>query len=91
MEAALDAAGAKLRRFNGTGRRLSLNDVRILVYSQALVELCAGRRSAEVLAAFDRSLNQCAAISQRLFAGQDDGSRSVTPWASESPVQSSLF
>jgi len=91
MDAALTAAETKVRRFNGTGRRLSLNDVRIIVYSQALVELCAGRRPAEVLAAFEDSLNQCAAISQGLFAGQDNRPRSGASQATGLPVQASLF
>ena len=91
MAAAAVAAEAKVRRFNGTGRRLSLNDVRIVVYSQALVELCAGRRAAEVLTAFEGSLVQCATISQRLFAGQDEQPRSVAPRLAELPVQASLF
>ncbi|AUB83981.1 DNA methyltransferase [Candidatus Thiodictyon syntrophicum] len=91
MESAAAAAGAKVRRFNGTGRRLSLNDVRIVVYSQALVELCAGRRSTDVVTAFEGSLNQCAAISQRLFAGQDEEPRSVPPRVAGLPVQASLF
>ncbi|MBV5275343.1 MAG: helix-turn-helix domain-containing protein [Lamprocystis purpurea] len=91
MDAALTAAETKVRRFNGTGRRLSLNDVRIIVYSQALVELCAGRRPSEVLAAFEGLLNQCAAISQGLFAGQDDRPRTVGLAATGLPVQASLF
>jgi hypothetical protein len=42
LTTAEQAAGEKVLRFNRTGRRLSLNDVRIVVFSQALVELCAG-------------------------------------------------
>jgi putative DNA methylase len=91
MEAAEVAAGAKVRRFNGTGRRLSLNDVRIVVFSQALVELCAGRQPADVLAVFEGALISCAAISQRLHTAQDDRHRIVVPQATGIPVQASLF
>ncbi len=91
MKSAAAAAGAKVRRFNGTGRRLSLNDVRIVVYSQALVELCAGPRSADVLTVFEGALDRCAVISQRLFADQDDRPRSVAPRPAELPFQASLF
>ena len=90
LAAAESAAGTKVRRFNGTGRRLSLNDVRIVVYSQALVELCAGRKPAEVLRAFEAGLEQCAAVSQRLHVGQDERGRVVAPTAAL-PVQASLF
>lgn len=90
LEAAQSAAGAKVRRFNATGRRLSLNDVRIVVYGQALVELCAGRKPAEVLRAFDAGLEQCATTSQRLYVGQDERGRVVAP-AAALPVQASLF
>ena len=45
--AALGAAAAsgaeRIRRFNAVGRRLSRNDVRVVVLSQLLVELSAGR------------------------------------------------
>jgi hypothetical protein len=57
LAAAEERAGGKVRRFNATGRRLSLNDVRIVAYSQVLVELCAGRAPAEILAAFEASLD----------------------------------
>lgn len=84
-------AGVKVRRFNATGRRLSLNDARILAYSQVLVELCAGRASAQVLAAFEASLDTCAAIAQRLHAGQDAGRRAGPVAVATPVVQPSLF
>jgi putative DNA methylase len=91
LEAAESAAGDKVARFNHTGRRLSLNDVRIIVFSQALVELCAGRKAADVLPAFEPALTDCAAISQRLFEAQD--ARQPTQGAAQEhrAVQASLF
>ena len=85
------AAGAKVRRFNGTGRRLSLNDVRIVTYSQALVELCAGRGQAEVLSTFKAALDPCAAIAQRLHAAQDAPRPLIPATVAAGPVQVSLF
>jgi putative DNA methylase len=86
-----ERAGGKVRRFNATGRRLSLNDVRIVAYSQVLVELCAGRAPAEILAAFDASLEPCATIAQRLHVEQN-ASRRAGPVAVGTPaVQPSLF
>lgn len=85
------AAGAKVRRFNGTGRRLSLNDVRIVAYGQALVELCAGRGPAEVLSTFKAALDPCAAIAQRLHAAQDAARPIIPATVAAGPVQASLF
>jgi putative DNA methylase len=91
LAAAEERAGGKVRRFNATGRRLSLNDARIVAYSQVLVELCAGRASAQVLAAFEASLDTCAAIAQRLHAGQDAGRRAAPAAVATPAVQPSLF
>ncbi len=91
LDAAETAAAAKVRRFNATGRRLSLNDTRIVVYSQALVELSAGLDPTEVLAAFEQSLEACAAVSQRLFASQGAHPPVSVVQATGSPVQAALF
>jgi len=94
-EAALQAtestAEAKVRRFNRTGRRLSLNDVRIVVFSQALAELCAGRETSDTLQVFDASMKDCAAIAQRLHRRQEVYPATPVPIAADMPVQASLF
>lgn len=92
LEAAESAASDKVARFNRTGRRLSLNDVRIVVFSQALVELCAGRKTTDVLPAFELALTDCVMISQRLFAAQDErqtAKAAVQPY--RAVLQPSLF
>jgi putative DNA methylase len=91
LEGAEAAAEAKVERFNKTGRWLSLNDVRIVVFSQALVEFCAGRTPGDALQVFGSSLEDCAAAAQRLHRRQDDRPRAPTPIAAETPVQASLF
>jgi putative DNA methylase len=91
LEAAEVAAEAKVERFNRTGRRLSLNDVRIVVFSQALVELCAGRAPGDGLQVFGASLEDCAAAAQRLHRRQDERPRAPAPIAADAPVQASLF
>ena len=48
-------AREKVARFNRTQRRLSRNDVRVVLFSQLLVELCAGREAVEV----EQTLNVC--------------------------------
>ena len=51
-KAALEAT-EKVRRFNVVGRRLSRNDVRVIFLSQLLVELSAGRHTADVLSGLE--------------------------------------
>ncbi len=46
----------KVRRFNVVGRRLSRSDVRVVLLSQILVELSAGREITEVLAGLEALL-----------------------------------
>lgn len=46
--AAAESGLSRIERFNATGRRLSRNDVRVVIFSQLLVQLSAGR-SAEAL------------------------------------------
>jgi putative DNA methylase len=84
-------AETKVRRFNNRGRRLSLNDVRIVVFSQALVELCAGRETGDTLQVFDASMKDCATIAQRLHGCQQERPATPAPMAADVPVQASLF
>ncbi len=51
-----DAAKAKVERFASLGRKLSENDVKVVLLSQALVELSAGRGATEVGKLFEESL-----------------------------------
>jgi putative DNA methylase len=85
------AADGKIARFNRTGRRLSLNDVRIVVFSQALAELCAGRQPEHLLRDFEPALTACAAISQRLFETQDHREEQHVSKTPTTQVQASLF
>lgn len=48
LAAATADAGSKVDRFNRVGRRMSRNDVRVILLSQLLVELGAGRCATEV-------------------------------------------
>ncbi len=95
IEAALQetetTAEAKVRRFNRTGRRLSLNDVRIVVFSPALVELCAGRETGDTLQVFEASMKDCAAIAQRLHGCLQERPDTPAPIAADMPVQASLY
>lgn len=86
-----DAARAKVARFNSTGRRLSLNDVRVVVLSHALVEFSAGRREEAVLRFFGDALEGLSEIAVHLFKGQE-----IKDWAQlrrspPTPVQTTLF
>ena len=81
----------KVARFNATGRRLSLNDARVVVLSQALVELSAGRRGEVVLSSFEEVLGNLAGVGKRLFEGQVFGARPVPHLVTAAPVQATLF
>lgn len=48
LQRAVASAAEKVGRFNRVGRHLSRNDVRVIVMSQLLVELSAGRSAREV-------------------------------------------
>lgn len=64
-----EAALAKVVRFGSTGRRLSLNDVRVVVLSHALVELSAGHQVEEVSRLLQTALPGLADLAKRLFEG----------------------
>ena len=84
-------AWAKVQRFNKTGRMLSLNDVRIVVFSQVLVEICAGRTPEDAIQVFGTSLEDCAATAQRLHRHQDERPRTTAPIPEGVPFQAALF
>jgi len=86
-----EVAMEKVARFNATGRRLSLNDARVVVLSQALVELSAGRRGEVVLSSFEEVLGNLAGVGKRLFEGQVFGARPVPHLVTAAPVQATLF
>jgi putative DNA methylase len=91
IEAAEAASREKIARFNRRGRRLSLNDVRVILFSQTLVELCAGRATEDVLSTFGPALECCATLSRRLFRAQEGCEADETDPLGHRPVQASLF
>lgn len=85
-------AREKVTRFNATARKLSLNDVRVVVLSQALVELSAGHRVDEVIRMFEESLGGLSEIAGKLHAEQRMGAPlTAAPGAGRSAVQATLF
>lgn len=75
-ESAQAITADKVRRFNRMGRMLSRNDVLIVFLSQLLVELSAGRKEADVIAAFNPYLTILRDVVERVHARQ---SRSAPP------------
>ena len=67
-DASIRRAQDQITRFWQDGRRLSRNDVRIVVLSQFLVALSAGRSEDELLAAFDECGAQVQDEVERLYA-----------------------
>ena len=85
-EAALSAAEATsrtcMRRFNAVGRRLSLNDVRVVMSSLLLVEISAARSADEVQQALQALLPQGNVLAEAAWRSQDvreTGMASSTP------------
>lgn len=64
------AAREKIRRFNRTGRRLSRNDLRIVVLSQFLVEASPGRDCTAVLATLTTNKGQIDFLIEQLWSDQ---------------------
>ncbi len=68
---AIGAAEERVSRFNRVGRRLSRNDVRVIVVSQLLVELSAGRSADEVEGALCALLPRTRRVVEALWCQQD--------------------
>lgn len=64
------ATREKIRRFNRTGRRLSRNDVRVLLLSQFLVEASPGRDCTSVLATLVSAKGEIDSLIEELWAKQ---------------------
>ena len=60
----------RVRRFNTAGRRLSRNDVRVIISSQLLVELSAGRTAGEVRDGLDSLLQRAATLIDSAWCAQ---------------------
>lgn len=85
-------AREKVSRFARTGRALSLNDTRIVVFSQALVELSAGRKPDDVTRVFEEALEALGETARRLHAEQGtDDLAAIQPARSNDAGQPPLF
>ncbi len=91
LRSTLAKAEVKIRRFNRVGRQLSRNDVRVVVLSQFLVELSAGRSADVVASEFDAELPNVRNALERICQSQKlhDPSHPVAP--QPGPVQLDLL
>lgn len=64
-------AGHKVQSFNSVGRGLSSNDVRVVLISQVLVELSAGRSASQIECDLEVLLPQTHGIIQQIWRDQD--------------------
>lgn len=73
--AAAEVGVERIRRFNATGRRLSRNDVKVVVFSQLLVELSAGRSANQLREGLDAVLHRAARFIETAWREQvvEDG------------------
>lgn len=69
---------AKVHRFNQTGRRLSRNDVRVVVMSQLMVEASAGRDATGVASLLAAQKNEVEELIERLWKRQSLPARPST-------------
>ena len=79
------AAAAQVERFNSVGRRLSQGDVRVVVASQLLVALSAGRGTKQMLKDMRDALEALRQISQECWESQIEACS-----AEEPPVSGTL-
>lgn len=71
LQRAVRSSAQKVVRFNKVGRRLSKNDVRVVLLSQLLVELSAGRTADEVNASLEVLLPQTRGPLETIWREQD--------------------
>ena len=84
-------AATKVKRFSAYGRRLSRNDVLVVLVSQLLVELSAGREAGTVQSAMMDIMPTIRTIVEKLWSSQNS-TAGRSPLQSRSEVhQSSLF
>ena len=67
------AAIDKVARFNRLGRMLSRTDILVVFLSQLLVELSAGRKESEAVAAFEPLLAEARVVVETIFGRQKKG------------------
>lgn len=67
---ARSSALRKIKRFNGLGRLLSENDIRVVLLSQLMVELSPGRNREEMLTSFNTLLLRSAEVIDALYGNQ---------------------
>jgi putative DNA methylase len=77
--------------FNNVGRRLSKNDVRVVLLSQLLVELCAGRIASEVNIELEQLLPETRLFVNHMWASQDINHQAVQFAELQQATQMALF
>ena len=85
LAAAMEVGVERIRRFNAAGRRLSLNDVRVVILSQLLVELSAGRSADELRSALDNVRSRTDRFIEAAWRAQrvQDTIKEPSPWDSQ--------
>ncbi|MBI3015784.1 MAG: helix-turn-helix domain-containing protein [Candidatus Tectomicrobia bacterium] len=71
LQRAVASTSQKVSRFNGVGRQLSRNDVRVVLLSQLLVEMSVGRTADEVSAALEVVLPRTRGIIEKTWREQE--------------------
>ena len=79
LRVAAGSAVAKVARFNRVGRRMSRNDIRVILLSQLLVDLCGGRTAAEVERDLSGLLEDARELVEDVWKGQTVAASRSTP------------
>ena len=70
FHSAVESTRTKVERFGRVGRNLSRNDVRVVLLSQLLVDLSAGRAAEEVDTEFEKTLPKTRESIEAIWTGQ---------------------
>lgn len=90
-EEVAEAAASKVESFNQSGRSLSLNDVRVVVLSQTLVEASAGQNEDAVRLLLADGVERLRGISEKIFVEQDLTQGYQKRVGAKVPIQGTLF
>jgi putative DNA methylase len=78
ISAAHQEAAAQVKRFGRVGRRLSRNDVRVVLKAQVIKHLSRSALSAEVLAQLDSGQDAIDDVIEHIYQGQAAPARAIT-------------
>jgi putative DNA methylase len=86
FENACQATASKVKRFNRSGRELSANDVKVILFSQILVDLSPGRSQAQFFSDFESIMTTAETEVTTLWQRQAENEVEPQPSAYQLPL-----